>query len=206
MVCRFVSPCARLVRASASVMAPFRWLHSRCMRRQFLRSYCEPPRDRGRSSSTSARLGWGWHPAQGGPGHFGPCPPGVILSALSTSSSQSAHVRSSALTRLTSSRLRCPLALRTCAATATPVRYTRCMYLELLPRLSAVLISECWSQPVFPGSQPICLPCYSRPRSVAQRVSHDIIADGLEYSLVHSGHSYVSASVRSAGTGKMDAA
>lgn len=111
-----------LCRASASVMSLLSWLHLRWSRWQLERSYGDPPRDRGMSSSTSPRMGWGWHPAQGGPGHLGPCPPGVIFRVLSTGRSQSAHVCSSALTRLTSSRLRCPLALWSGAAIYYPRR------------------------------------------------------------------------------------
>ena len=74
-------------------------------------SYGDPPRARGKSSSTSARIGCGWHPVHGDPGHLLPCPPGVMVSALSTYWSHMAHVDSSALTRLTISLRRWPLPL-----------------------------------------------------------------------------------------------
>ena len=60
---------ASLARASVRVIAPLYWLHCLCMRWVLALSYGEPPRERGRSSSTSARMGWGWHPVHGAPGH-----------------------------------------------------------------------------------------------------------------------------------------
>lgn len=48
---------ANLARASVRVIDPFHWLHFLSMARVFERSYGEPPRERGRSSSTSTRLG-----------------------------------------------------------------------------------------------------------------------------------------------------
>ncbi len=100
-----------LERASARVIVPFHLLCTRCMRWVFLRSYGEPPRERGMSSSTSPRMGWGTHPAHSPPGHFLPCSPGLIVRVLSTGRSQRAHTCSSDQTRLTSCRRLCPLAL-----------------------------------------------------------------------------------------------
>ena len=99
-----------LVRASARVMSPLNRLCSRCMRWQLDRRYCDPPRDRGMSSSTSARIGCGTQPAHPLPLHLGPCTPGDMVRLRSTGSPQSAHVDSSRLTRLTSCRRLCPLA------------------------------------------------------------------------------------------------
>lgn len=103
---------ARLARASASVMVDFHLLHVRCIRRQFLRSYCEPPLMRGRSSSTSALMGWGTHPGHPVWGHLGPCSPGLLVRLLSTGLSQSAQMDSSANTRLRNSLRLCPFELR----------------------------------------------------------------------------------------------
>lgn len=103
---------ARLARASASVMVDFHLLHVRCMRRQFLRSYCEPPLTLGRSSSTSALMGWGTHPGHPVWGHLGPCSPGVLVRVLSTGRSHSAQTFSSASTRLRNSLRLCPFELR----------------------------------------------------------------------------------------------
>ena len=97
--------------ASVRVESDLNWLQLRCMRWQLRLSYGDPPRDLGMSSSTSPRWGWGRHPGQTPPGHFFPCPPGVVVSVLSTRSPQRAQWVSSALTRLVSSRRRWPLAL-----------------------------------------------------------------------------------------------
>lgn len=142
--CCLLAPLARRALASASVIADFHWLQVRCMRWVFLRSSGEPPRDRGMSSSTSARMGWGTHPMHPSRGHFGPCSPGVLLSVLSTGWSHSAQLVSSASTRLRSSLRLCPLAL--CAGVATFNRlplglcFTACtVLLWLLPSLCSVV-------------------------------------------------------------------
>jgi len=88
-----VAHLASSARASASVRVAFQRLQARCIRWQLLRSYCEPPRARGMSSSTTAARGSRW------------------CRLWSTHSPQSAQWVSSALTRLTVCRLRWPLAL-----------------------------------------------------------------------------------------------
>lgn len=112
---RFVGPLvglpARFAFASVRVIVPFHWLHSRCMRLVLLRSSGEPPRARGRSSSTSARRGCGTQPMHSGFAHRGPCEPCSMVSVLSTRSPHSAQWSSLANTRARSSRRRWPLAL-----------------------------------------------------------------------------------------------
>ena len=71
----------------------------------------EPPRTRGTSSSTTADSGCQAQPGQLIRGHFGPCCPAMRASVLSTGLSHRAHRVSSARTRFTNSRRRCPLAL-----------------------------------------------------------------------------------------------
>lgn len=97
--------------ASSKVRSPLNSLHLRCMRWQLLRSYCEPPRERGMSSSTSPRIGCGIHPAQSAVGHTFPCSPGRVVRDLSTARPQRAQACSSAFTRFTSTRRRWRLAL-----------------------------------------------------------------------------------------------
>lgn len=126
----FTAVCLLLVRsarASLRVIADFHRLHSRCMSRQLDRSVGEPPRERGMSSSTSARMGWGTHPGHVPPGHRGPWPPGVLVRVLSTRSSQRAQVFSSASTRLRSSRRRWPFALCIGEGIFTPTGIVRAM-------------------------------------------------------------------------------
>lgn len=50
-----IEPSAR--RASANVIRPLRWLHNRCISETFARSRGSPPRETGRSSSTSGEEG-----------------------------------------------------------------------------------------------------------------------------------------------------
>src|SRR5690606_18412275 len=100
---------------------PRRRLHSRCACLTLLRSSGLPPRLTGTISSTSARIGWGTHPAHSGLEHRGPCCPRIIVSVLSTPPPHRPQWVSSASTRLRSSRRLCPLALRGLGLLATCV-------------------------------------------------------------------------------------
>lgn len=70
--------------ARSPIPLPRRRLHSRCASLTLLRSSGLPPRLTGTISSTSARIGWGTHPAHSGLEHRGPCCPRIIVSVLST--------------------------------------------------------------------------------------------------------------------------
>src|SRR5699024_9881633 len=82
------SALASLFFASASVIFHFQRLHAECISRQFCRSYCEPPRKRGTSSSTTADIASGY---------------GTVLS---TSCPHNAQASSSASTRARTCRRR----------------------------------------------------------------------------------------------------
>lgn len=88
---------------SLMVRLPLRRLQMRCMSRVLSRAYGDPPRERGRSSSTSGRMSCGTQPAQL-PEHLGPCFPGVMVRVLSTHPPHNAQWVSSASTRARSCR------------------------------------------------------------------------------------------------------
>lgn len=89
--CRLFARSFHLVSASARVIAPLYSLHRLCISEQLLRSYGDPPLDRGMSSSTTALISCGY------------------FSALSTRLPQSLQCVSSFRTRARNCLRLCPL-------------------------------------------------------------------------------------------------
>ena len=84
-------------------------LHLRWVSWRLERSSGDPPFARGMISSISARIGCGVHPVHSGFRQSLRCLPGMYFNVLLTGCPQMPQLVSSALTRATSCRRRCPL-------------------------------------------------------------------------------------------------